>query len=72
MGGLPQGTPERPATPAQYPSVHDMPSARGDTPLTEAERKRLKDELTAARNRAAKQATGAESTGSTSDGARNP
>ena len=27
MGGLPEGTPARPATPAAYPAVHDMPPA---------------------------------------------
>lgn len=72
VGGLPQGTPERPATPTQFPAVHDMPPARREAPLTEAEKQRLKDELIKSRNRAAKQATGAESTGSTSGGARNP
>ena len=72
IGGLPQGAPERAATPAQYPAVHDMPPARKDTPLTEAEKKRLKDELIASRDRAARQGTGTESTGSTSGGARNP
>jgi hypothetical protein len=49
-----------------------MPPARSEAPLTEAEKQRLKDELIKSRNRAAKQAAGTESTGSTAGGARNP
>ena len=30
VGGLPAGAPARPATPYQYPAVHDMPPARAD------------------------------------------
>jgi hypothetical protein len=59
VGGLPEGTPERPATPQQYPAVHDMPPPRNDIPLNEAEKKKLKDDLTASRERAARQAAGA-------------
>jgi hypothetical protein len=51
VGGLPEGTPARPATPAAYPAVHDMPPPRNDTPLSEAERARLKAELIATRDR---------------------
>jgi hypothetical protein len=58
VGGLPEGTPERPATPQQYPAVHDMPPPRNDIPLNEAEKKKLKDDLTASRERAARQAAG--------------
>jgi hypothetical protein len=73
VGGLPEGTPERPATPASYPPVHDRPPAREDTPLSEAEKKRLQEELIATRERAARQAASKEATGSTPSGnARNP
>jgi hypothetical protein len=72
VGGLPQGTPERPATPTQYPAVHDMPPARRDAPLSEAEKKRLKDELIKSRERAARQATSKESSTNTSGQDRNP
>ena len=54
VGGLPEGTPARPATAAAYPAVHDMPPARSDAPLTEAEKKRLQDELVATRERNAR------------------
>ena len=70
VGGLPEGTPERPANPPAFPSVHDMPPARGDTPLNEAEKKRLQEELIASRERAARQGAGTESaaTGTTPPG----
>jgi hypothetical protein len=51
-GGLPEGVPARPATPAAYPAVHDMPPSRADSVLSEADRKKLKDDLIAARERA--------------------
>lgn len=53
VGGLPEGAPQRPATPAAYPAVHSMPPPRTDTMLSDAEQKKLEDELVAARNRAA-------------------
>jgi hypothetical protein len=65
VGGLPEGAPERPAAAPAYPAVHDMPRARSDAPLSEAERKRLRDDLVATRERAARRATATESTGST-------
>ena len=52
VGGLPEAVPERPATPVAYPAVHDRPPAREDAPLTEQEKKRLQEELIAARARA--------------------
>jgi hypothetical protein len=52
IGGLPEGTPERPATPAPYPAVHDMPTSRGPTVYSEAEKKRLREELISTRERA--------------------
>jgi hypothetical protein len=53
LGGLPEGVPERPAVQPAYPAVHDMPPPRADTTLSEAEKKNLKDELIATRERAA-------------------
>jgi len=52
-GGLPEGTPQRPETPAAYPAVHDLPPPRTDTMLTPDEQKKLEDELIAARARTA-------------------
>jgi len=57
IGGLPEGAPERPATPAAYPAVHDIPANRGPTVLSEAEKKRLRDELAASRDRNVRDAT---------------
>jgi hypothetical protein len=54
VGGLPEGAPERPTTQPAYPAVHDMPPARNATVLSDAEKKRLKEELTATRERIAK------------------
>jgi hypothetical protein len=51
VGGLPEGSPERPAQPMTYPAVHDIPPTRGPTVLTAAEKKRLQDELAATRER---------------------
>jgi len=50
-GGLPEGTPQRPAEPAPYPAVHDLPPPRVNTVLTDAEQKMLEDDLKAARAR---------------------
>src|SRR4051794_15453175 len=73
-GGLPEGVPQRPAEPPAYPAVHDMPPQRGTTPLTDAEKKLLKDDLLATRDRTIKQ--GSDATGSASPEAtgttRNP
>ena len=55
-GGLPEGTPQRPTGQAVYPAVHDMPPPRSNTLLTDAEQKKLEDDLVAARNRAAEAA----------------
>jgi hypothetical protein len=51
-GGLPENTPQRPATPAAYPAVHDMPPPRTNM-LTDEEQKKLEADLVAARDRAA-------------------
>ena len=67
MGGLPEGVPARPAAAPAYPAVHDLPTARRDGALNEAESKRLREELKNTRARIAP----AEATG-TAGGARNP
>jgi hypothetical protein len=56
VGGLPEGTPQRPATSSAYPAVHDMPPPRANIVLTDAEQKKLEGDLVAARNRAAEAA----------------
>jgi hypothetical protein len=53
LGGLPAGMPERPAVQSDYPAVHDLPPPRADTTLSDAEKKSLKDDLIASRERAA-------------------
>src|SRR5438874_12006671 len=52
VGGLPEKIPPRSETPPEFPAVHDRPAARADGLLNEAERKKLKDELNASRERA--------------------
>jgi hypothetical protein len=64
-GGLPEGVPQRPADPAAYPAVHDMPPQRGTTPLSEAEKKLLKDDLLATRDRTIKQGADATTSANT-------
>ena len=59
IGGLPAGTPQRPATPAPYPAVNDTPPPRSSTVLTDEEQKKLHDDLLAARKRTANPAGGA-------------
>ncbi len=56
VGGLPSDAPERPATQAAYPAVHDMPPPRTNTVLTEDEQKKAEAELAAARDQQAKRA----------------
>jgi hypothetical protein len=51
VGGLPANAPERPSTQAAYPAVHDMPPARPDAVLTDAEQKKAAQDLIAARDR---------------------
>ena len=51
LGGLPEGAPQRATKPSDYPAVHDMPPPRGSTVLTDAEQKKLEDDLIAARTR---------------------
>ena len=49
LGGMPEGTPERPATQLSYPAVHDMPPPREAAVLTPEQIKAAKSELTAVR-----------------------
>jgi hypothetical protein len=73
MGGLPEGTPQRPATPTAFPLVHEMPPARQDTALSEAETKRLREELKNTRNKIAPtEATGTAPAPGAAGTARNP
>jgi hypothetical protein len=51
LGGLPANAPARPATPYQYPAVHDMPPARASQPMSEDELARTQQELRAVRDR---------------------
>jgi hypothetical protein len=62
LGGLPEGSPQRPATSSAYPAVHDMPPPRPTTVLTDAEQTKLEGDLVAARNRAAEAAKSAAAT----------
>jgi hypothetical protein len=52
VGGLPEKIPPRAETPPEFPAVHDRPAARAEGLLNEDERKKLKDELNASRDRA--------------------
>jgi hypothetical protein len=67
MGGLPDSVPKRAEDQGAYPAVHDIPPPRSTRPLTEEEKKRLREELAESRDRAGKQ--GGVSTSGT---ARNP
>jgi len=51
VGGLPAGAPERPATPYEYPAVHDMPPDRTAMPMTEEEQVKLEKDLANVRDR---------------------
>jgi hypothetical protein len=55
LGGMPADTPQASAAPAGYPAVHDMPPPRQNAVLTESEQKQAESELTALRERQAKQ-----------------
>jgi len=52
VGGLPEQAPQRPAVPAPYPAVNDLPPKREATVLSYEEQKKLEDDLVAARKRA--------------------
>jgi hypothetical protein len=51
VGGLPAKIPPRSETGAEFPAVHDRPAPRAEGLLDEAGRKKLKDDLTASRDR---------------------
>ena len=59
VGGLPAGTPQRPAQPGVYPAVHDMPPPRPMVVMTEEERKKAEADLAALRERQEKAAAAA-------------
>jgi hypothetical protein len=71
LGGLPEGVPQRPATPPAYPAVHDTPPPRADATLSEAERIRLRQDLITTRQKT-EQIVPAEATGSTAGAAPKP
>ncbi len=56
--GLPAGAPARPATPYQYPAVHDMPPARATQPMSEEEQGKLERDLAGLRERQAREVSG--------------
>src|SRR5262249_13153561 len=56
LGGLPDGSPQRPDTSRAYPAVPDMPPPRAPTAPTDARTRKLESDLVAARNRAAEAA----------------
>lgn len=72
LGGLPEGIPQRPATPAAYPAVHDMPPPRADAVMSDLERKRLREELVINRDKVEQAATAEYPTGSAAGAARRP
>jgi hypothetical protein len=81
VGGLPAEAPTKSETSTAYPAVHNMPPARGNTPLSADQQKQLEDDLVAARNRYgtnpdAPSDTGKSDTGKTANakagGAQNP
>ena len=51
VGGLPEGGPDRPSKQGNFPAVHDFSTPRASTVLTDAEQKKLEDDLIAARTR---------------------
>jgi len=56
VGGLPAGTPQRPAVAPEYPAVHEMPPPRTAAVLTEEEKKKVEAELAAMRAEQARRA----------------
>ena len=50
-GMMPAGAPARPATPHEYPAVHDMPPPRAAPTMTEDQQLKLENELTTVRDR---------------------
>ena len=48
--GMPEAAPERPAAPAAYPAVHNIPPARSSALLTNTEAAQLEADLLTARD----------------------
>jgi len=71
-GGLPEGTPQRPPTPASSPPVHDRPPNRDIPMLTDAEQKKLEEDLIAAGKRASGASGAAAAAAKPAGSARNP
>src|SRR5258708_34121418 len=44
VGGLPEGTPQRPASSMPYPAVNDLPPPRATTGLTGADTRKLQSD----------------------------
>jgi hypothetical protein len=57
--GLPSGVPERPAAPAAYPAVHNIPPPRNSVALTTTEATQLENDLITARDQQQTAASGA-------------
>jgi hypothetical protein len=76
VGGLPAEAPTKSETSTAYPAVHNMPPARGNTPLSADQQKQLEDDLVAARNRYGTNPDAPSDTGKTANakagGAQNP
>jgi len=75
VGGLPENVPPRPAVESKFPAVHDMPPARQDTVLTDAEKHKLREDLARQRESAAREteaAISADPTGTIAAPARTP
>ncbi|HVZ53876.1 MAG TPA: hypothetical protein VG986_18050 [Pseudolabrys sp.] len=51
LGGLPAAAPARPATPYQYPAVHDMPPPRETRPMSDEDVLKAEKDLEAVRDR---------------------
>jgi hypothetical protein len=51
MGGLPANAPARPEVPPPFPAIHDMPPPRTNSVLTHEERRKVEEDLVAARER---------------------
>ena len=57
VGGLPAGTPERPAVASQqYPAVHDMPPPRSTQPMSAEDQVKTQSDLEQLRDRQEKEA----------------
>jgi|SoimicmetaTmtLMA_FD_contig_41_4641601_length_841_multi_3_in_0_out_0_2 hypothetical protein len=77
MFALPEGVPPKAETPLAFPAVHDMPPKRSEVTLSEAEKKKLREDLATQRERRARDAKAdinadGSPTGSTAARARNP